>query len=298
MCKPAQIFKNWREWLCGEGVHSIQQQIHRMIWDAAVFNLVKKARDLAPKNGAGDVAWNPAISEFILSTYFETQAMAIRRLLDRRNDVISLGRLVENLGKNRHILIRENILVAADCFYDYEDILKQCHQTHTFGPEFAKARFSEQMHTRIDTLSGVDSSKRKPTDKVRPQVIEMLNGRVDKSSGICSEIDTYVNKFFAHCATQKSRGEKEADGIKVTLGKVFEAQRVLCETAAFIAEYILGESFGQFVVLRAYDVFGHLTTPLAIEEVLPDLQEEWHSYEASTRQWADWDWQAELPACS
>lgn len=295
MCKPVQIFEEWRGWLCGEDIHSIRQQVHRMIWDAAVFNLIRKARDLALKDKEGNVAWNPAISEFILSTYFETQAMAIRRLVDRRDDVISLGRLTEGLGKNQHILIRRNIIEAAGCPYDYEHILKQCQQRSTFGVEFSKAKLSERVHAGIDALSGVDYSNRKPGGKVGSRVIKMLSDRVDKSSKICGEVDTYVNKFFAHCATAKSRQIEKADDIELTLGKIWEAQQVLCETAAFVSEYILGENFGQFLVLRAYDVFEHLTTPLATDEALPTLQEEWNDYEASTQQWADWDWQAESP---
>ncbi len=293
MCKQAVMLKKWKEWLCGEDVHSVQQQIYRMMWDAAVFNLVKKARELAPKNEDDDVQWNQPISEFMLKAYFETQAMAIRRLLDCRDDVTSLGRLVKKLKENQHLLTRENILMGADCPYKYKDVLEQRNESGISGPELARAGFAEAMHIRIDVLTGVDMAKRKPTDRVNPEVVELLRARVAKTEGTCADISTYVNKFLAHCATAESRKNKDADDIKLTLGKISEAQRTLCETAAFIAKYLLGEDFGQFVVSAGHDIFEHLTTPLATKEALPVLQQEWEDYETNTQRWADWDWQSE-----
>ena len=36
-------FAEWREWLLGEDVHSIQNQIHSMIWDYVVFQSINEA---------------------------------------------------------------------------------------------------------------------------------------------------------------------------------------------------------------------------------------------------------------
>lgn len=294
MCEQAKMFEKWKKWLCGEDVHSVQQQIHRMMWDGAIFSLVRKARELAPRNQDDEVQWNQPISEFILKAYFETQAMAIRRLLDHRDDVISLARLVDDIEKNQHRLTRKKILIAAGCLYDHEDV----DEPGVSGPELVQATFAEEMHSRIDVLTGVNASERTRGDKVKPEVVELLRERVAKTEGACADISTYVDKFLAHCATAESRKKKDADDIKLTLDKISEAHRTLCETAAFIAKYLLGENFGQFVISAGHDVFEHLTTPLATAEALPVLQQEWGNYEANTKQWADWNWQNEYAACS
>jgi len=284
MCDIAGKFEEWRDQLCGGDVHSVQQQIFRMMWNAAVFNLVRKARELALHDGEGEVQHNWAVSEFILTGYFETQSLGIRRLLDPRRDVVSLKRLVTDLEKAVHLLTRRNILAAAECPYDYEEVIEGPDHHGVSGPELAKTAFSEEMHARIDSLTGVEATARSPDDKVRPEVIKRLKCRLNQ----CDEIYTYVTKFFAHAATQDSRDKKNADEIKLTLRKISEVHRILCENTAFIAKSILGLPFDQFLVLYTRDVFENLTAPMASEETVPQLREEWESYERTTREWANW----------
>ncbi|OHB67190.1 MAG: hypothetical protein A2Y77_07460 [Planctomycetes bacterium RBG_13_62_9] len=297
MCDVAKKFEEWGEWLCGGDVHSIQQQIFRMMWNAAVFNLIRKARELALEDGKGEVQHNWAISQFILTAYFETQSITIRRLLDKgsprgnkNREVYSLWRLLTDIENNCDLLTRENILTNTGCPYDYESALSELHQRDISGPELARISFSEEMHGRIDSLTATGASSRKPDDTVKPEAIEILTRRLSQ----CQEMCDYVNKFVAHPATPESRRKKKADDIRITLGKISEAHRILCQTAAFIATNVLGEHFDHFVVESARDVFENLTIPFASEEVLAQLHEEWDTYKCNAEKWAHWNWQAEL----
>ena len=78
-------------------LNSIKNQIHNMIWDSAVFQSINECRKYAPKNEKGEVELNGEVHHFINRCFFETQAIAIRRFLDKRNDVISLYRLVNDI---------------------------------------------------------------------------------------------------------------------------------------------------------------------------------------------------------
>ena len=40
-------FAEWKEWLLGDDVHSIRNQIQNMIWDTAVYQSINEARAYA-----------------------------------------------------------------------------------------------------------------------------------------------------------------------------------------------------------------------------------------------------------
>jgi hypothetical protein len=83
MCdQPKEKLDQWREWLLGDDVHSIRNQIHTMLWDYAVFQTINEARRYAPRDAEGHAQLNRMVHTFINRAFFETQAMALRRLLD------------------------------------------------------------------------------------------------------------------------------------------------------------------------------------------------------------------------
>jgi hypothetical protein len=43
-------FKEWEEWLVGDDINSIRNQIYDMIWDSAVFQSINECRRYAPTN--------------------------------------------------------------------------------------------------------------------------------------------------------------------------------------------------------------------------------------------------------
>jgi hypothetical protein len=197
--------------------------------------------------------------------------------------------LLGDVKKNCHLLTRQKILETLGYPYDYESEMAKLRKSGRSGGDFVKCACSEEMHGRIDALAGVNKSARAPTDAVRPAVIDLAERRLCQ----CQEICTYVDKFLAHPATAESRLEKEADKIKLTLRKISNAHRILCQSAAFVANSILGQCFGQFLVTSARDVFENLTVPLASEEAVPQLRAEWDRYKRDTEEWAKWDWQSQ-----
>ena len=78
-CKRDQ----WIEWLSGKDPHSITNQIIQMVWDAAVWRVINEARGLAPDAEEGGVQLNGDMHRLIDRTSFQSQAAAIRRLMDK-----------------------------------------------------------------------------------------------------------------------------------------------------------------------------------------------------------------------
>ena len=180
--------KEWEEWLVGNDINSIRNQIYNMIWDSAVFLSINECRKYAPKNDKGEPELNGVIHQFINRCFFETQAITIRRLLDKRSDVISLRRLVEDMGKYCHLLTRGNILAVHGYPYEYEQEKRRLTEEAfknkpsgtvvTMDQDYMMCCQAEYVHRTIDSLAGIGPSKRSPDDLVRPQIFEWLKERL------------------------------------------------------------------------------------------------------------------------
>jgi len=286
--------KMWEEWLLGDDENSVRRQIFGMIWNAAVFEIVKTAHNQAFKRGGESALPNWAVSDLILYSYFETQVSAIMRLLDDRNqpDIISLKRLVKDIKDTQWCLTRKNYLDAFGLPYDYEDRLVTAN-IHNDQNEFDRYARAKSMHERIDKLVGIsDKAQRKPTDAIRQRLLEWIYNRLETTELI--DIRDYRHKFVAHAAIPESRKWKDTKDYKISLGKISQAHKIICETTAFIAENILCKNIMQFFPHSARDVFENLDKPFATHENMSTLQEQWDRYENSTKEWCNWDWPQEF----
>lgn len=290
MCCLNPKIKMWGEWLLGDDENSVRNQIFGMIWNSAVFEIVKTAHNEAFKRGSEDALPNWAVSDLILYSYFETQVSAIMRLLDDRNktDIISLKRLVKDIKDSQRCLTRKNFLDAFGLPYDYEDRLVTAN-IHNDQNEFYRYARAKSMHERIDRLVGVSATnQRKPTDIVRESLLEWIYKRLETPE--LNDIRKYRNKFVGHAASAESRNWKNTDAFQMSLGKISRAHSIICEITAFIAKNILGKSFTQFFSSRARDVFENLDKPLATQEDMSTLREQWEKYKRNTEEWGNWDW--------
>jgi hypothetical protein len=298
MCDLKTKFKRWQEWLTGDDINSIKNQIHNMIWDSAVFQSINECRRYAPTNEKGEVELNGVVHQFINKCFFETQAIAIRRLLDKRLDVISLRRLVDDIEKDSHLLTRENILDALGYPYEYEqekrrisdETFKKGPGPHWMGQDYRRCVTSEYTHSFIDLLAGVESSKRSCNDVVRPQIFEWLKQCLRN----CEDIGEFVNKYIAHSATPESRNYRNPPELDITLEQILEAHEIICKTAMFVGLRILGDGVGDVLAIPQYDQFVHFDKAWASEETVKKLYEFWGKYDRQTRDWHHWDWEGDF----
>jgi hypothetical protein len=290
MCCLRSKIKIWEEWLLGDDENSIRNQIFSMIWNAAVFEVVKTAHNQAFKRGGENALPNWAVSDLILYSYFEIQVSAIMRLLDDRNkpDIISLKRLIKDIKKIQRCLTRKNLLDALGLTYDYEAGLASYH-IHNDHNEFDRCCRAESMHKRIDRLVGVSAvNQRKPTDIIRESLLEWIYKWLEAAD--LNDIREYRHKFVAHAASPESRKWKDTNDFKISLGKISQAHRIICQTAVFLAENILGKSIMQFFPNSGRDVFENLDNPLAAQEDISTLRDQWNAYKQNTEEWINWDW--------
>jgi len=303
MCELKAKYDEWREWLYGDDIHSICRQIRTMIWDAAVFHSMNELRRYTSLDKNGEPMNNGMVHSFINRSFFDTQVSAIRRLLDKETQtgprsVISLWRLVDDMQKNSRLLTRQNIIATLGYPYDYQATEAELYRQRMTGSDgervFAKKHIfcvhSKHVHKNIDVITGISSDKRASGDAVPVTFFEWAKERLNST---CQEINTYVNKFFAHSATPESREIAKANDINVTYGHILEAHKVICEVTDLLCRCFFNRSHGGYLPTVAYDQFEHLDKPWATEETVQKLRKHWREYHKHIEASGQWDWQSE-----
>ena len=293
-------FEEWENMLLGEDSHSIRNQICEMIRDAAFFQCINESRKYFAQDDKGNIKQNKMLHYFLNQSFFKTQLLSIRKLVDKdfgrvkkgkKYTVYSLYNLIEDLKKNNALLIRRNILAVNNLPYDYEKADAEFSQNTdwTQGPVLGPREigFSKLIHERIDSIMRITAEKRNPDDRVLNEHSFKCFDDWLKSS---QELYDYVNNYIVHSATPEIRIKvpNELDG---ALCKIFNAHKVICETASFIGNNLLFCGFGgvlhisQYGRFDQYDLFEYLDEPIASKETIEKLRAFWEKYRRETEQW-------------
>jgi len=292
--------KLWLEVLLGRDRHSVVNQITAMTWYAAAYQVVRKARRLAPADPEGGVQLNGLVHRLIDHGFFNSQMAAVRRLMDTyplegRRGVYSLAALLDDMKQNRELMTRKAIFEAERLPYDYEPVRRRRLQYHRQKKEAGERvphvprhlwwEDSKRRHQDIDCLSGSSPDNRQPEDTVKEEVFKKLRSKGDLA---CKQVVTYVNKFIAHAASPDSRAYVEADEARMTLDPLWKAHRSLCKVTSFIAVVILGDSCPGFLPIPQYNHFKYIDRRLVDPRHLPQLQELWQRLERKYHDWSQW----------
>jgi len=273
-----------------------------MTLDFAVFLSINEARRYAPRDDKGEIEINGLVHQFINKCFFETQATAIRRLLDKetrrgQRSVISLYRLIHDMQQNSKLLTRESILAAHGYPYEWEEEERRLSdeafsngvsEFRVMGDDYRNCRSSEYAHKSIDFLAGVQPSERQPDDCVGPQVFEWLKQRLSRCKGIAE----FVNKFLAHAATPDSRGYRDPPELDVTLRQIVRANKIICEIVTCIGQMgVLSDGVGALLPTFNFDQFVHFDKLWASHDVIDNkLRPFWQKHECRIGRWQRWDW--------
>lgn len=296
-CKALAIYRamrqRWLHWLNDDDQHAVWKQIYAMTWSDAVFRTVNEARRFSTPTDP-TAASNGMLAEFIDLGYVATQTVAIWRLMDDRDDVISLRRVLDSISRNRHLITRE-IYVAHDGLpYDPAaaqaryyagwtvEQMEQFHGLPTEGPDAFGT--SDLLHTAFDRLSGKSPEKRSRTDTIDPRVFDTLQAWLNDP--VFQKLITIRHNFVAHAADEKSRAATGLDKIGVTLGEIERAHTMLVKTAEVITSQLLYDAHhGQVVPIPQLDQLGHLDKPFAPPTALGELSGWWHKHMDDRAKW-------------
>jgi hypothetical protein len=105
----------WKRCIVGRENHAVQRQVIHMLWDDAVFRTFNEARRLTTERKSHNYGLNGPLLRLLDKGFIVSQAMSIRRLTDRNfrdpeKAVISLVRVMDDIGENIDLITRENYL--------------------------------------------------------------------------------------------------------------------------------------------------------------------------------------------
>jgi hypothetical protein len=265
MCELNEKFKEWKKWYSEDG-NSVCAQINNMLLDTAVFYTINEARRYATTDAQGNPKLNRLVHGLINRTFIETQSLLIRKLYSKKNK-FSLGRLINDMEKNKALITRENVLSALGFPYDCEKVIKEGCQTNNPTMRFNGAR-SEIVHKKIDLFVMVKPEQRKPNDVIQGKVFDKLR----KCLGRCEAVATFADKVVAH-TTPSSKD------VKISLARIHKAHSCIIGVAAFIGQVILYESGRNFLPSYAGNKFEHFEKPWIKKEYIKKLKSSWDRYE-------------------
>jgi hypothetical protein len=296
-----EAFRNirlkWIEWLHGEDPHSISRQISSMLWDYSLFLVVNELRRVAEAQPHKEVGFNGPVIRLFDAGFATTQAVAIRRLIERpKKDpkwaVISLRRVLSEIGENLALMTRENYVCYDGLPYDYNVVhnkwLSSLPKTKsgvhsgslpTSGPD--AFLMSERVHKNFDKLSQVHPKMRSRNDVMRREVLDHLESELTK----CENVKKYVDKFIAHAAAPETTASLSEEEIGLTLDRLESCHKTIYQVASFISGHLLWESNIGGLPIPQYDHLKYLDKKWTTSSNLVKAHEKWNEYEKEVSKW-------------
>ena len=149
-----------------------------------------------------------SIIGLIHETFFFSQVIKIRRLLDNSNDVYSLRKVFNEIIKHEYLYTREDYILLID-------------------PETKNKREYELLvhdqHRKYDQISGKTPDNRAKEDRLNHSYLMEIKAYLDKPNIIVK----YTNTFVAHSLNKEKQVTIEDELEKVSLRKLQENYKLL-----------------------------------------------------------------------
>lgn len=293
----------WTRAMRGDGESSpngIHSQVVRLVWSAAWFRVVLKAREIASSHVNTSSSLNAAFHAWIDSVFLDSFLVKVRRLAGGGNDSLigrdacySLSALLKDLKKHRHLLTREHLLSLDNLSFDIcalkvkEDEYWREHSREgeaIFIPPHLDTRRSEQRNAEIDRLCQTSAVDRKQSDVVQEAVLESIHDRLATLAAIC----LYTNKFIAHAATMESRREDKrgnADDLRIGIRDLWTALENLCRAVASLDGWLIGRTAHAFLPSMYTHEWLGIATPFVQPDSVPVLRAFWKQLESEAMEW-------------
>jgi hypothetical protein len=267
--------------------NNIEGQIIRMISLDMGYRVLTKPRGETPLD-ANIAARNGLLGASLDIGYAATQVLAIRRLLDRRPDVASLQRLLNDLKKNRSLITRENYVAWDGKPYDPNGwqslpLSPEIQMWGSHAPGLHDYVLSKVRHDLFDRLSGISEANRSREDLISVALFNKLNGWL--RSVEAEKLVLLSHKFYAHAADSSSLGNLTDAG--VLLSDIENAQKAIVRVERAITDDILFIGVAREVVaMLPLGIFNALDAPYATAESIAKMNAHWDELEAERNTWS------------
>jgi hypothetical protein len=275
-------YSKWLKQFDSEDKNCLLKQVQNMLFETLIYRCILKARSIAPKDNKGRIRLNGAMHYLIDKCFFNNQLMAIRRLTDRGEDVVSLYKLLNQMKGNCKYLTRLNyfmILQERGYEYDYSEIKKK-HDEYVeknlrmneaiMIPDELTWEKSERLHSDFDKLSKNKASNRTPEDIIDNSIFDKLLNELDR----CEKLRDHVDHFVAHSLKPEKVEKLDDEALRVTFERLWEAQQIICKVTHFVGLYLLGIVDYGLLPIPHGSFLQYIEEPLITKEEKPKLREE------------------------
>lgn len=284
-------WKKWMQWY-SHGTsepHSIESQIHQMLFDDLTYRSVASVRESVP--AATAISARSSTLAYLLDRgYVFTQVLAIQKLLDNRDDVISVRRLLKDVRRHRKLITRE-VYVAGDGLpYDYdkwpETVDKADPMVQMYGidaPGLSDFALSKHLHETFDLLTGKEHSARTKNDVIPDSLFQTLDSWI--SGPAAQEITNIRHNFIAHAASSIKLGPAKFKGVKFS--QIDDVQRAIVRVERVLIDDILSIRIARNVVPSPpLGLFSDLDSPYAPSDQQARMHKRWDELTDDRNQWS------------
>jgi len=258
--------RNWLVWLETDEHHAIWQVLSTMVWRDVVFRTIADVANSDPQSALH----NPLLTEALLSGYFSTQVLAIRRLMENTSKpVISLTGMLKELRRSLKLLTRENLVCFDGLPFDSQAAQQRVMLAHIgqgagfywgarTGPDAHMP--AEQSHRKFDRLAGIQPQNRCREDCLPAQIIDRLEQWLAESGA--DEIVKWSHTLLAHAAGPTFPNRAAIAAAAPTADKITHCINVFVRVAEAVTNSILNHSGrGMLVPMPQFNPFEKLSNP-------------------------------------
>ena len=177
MIDPVREWETWQAWLGQEPTGTtIYVQVAEMVLSRQVWDGFAIVHDQAPEGARedGTYLW------WVRFNYARSQGLAIRRQVEPRSDVVSLGRLIDHVWRYPTVLSRERFVAMQVASSGYED----------------------EAHRWFDSIAGTGRDFINPETPARD-----MHDLIEKTA----KVRKWVNKSVAHLSERRPAGPPLTD---------------------------------------------------------------------------------------
>ena len=268
--------------------NAVWRTISDMVWSDVSFRTIAM---IAEKN-AGSPIHNQLLTESLISGYFATQVLGVRRVMDKTASTISLFHLLNDIKRSLSLFTRENYVCFDGLPYDWQATEARVMQAMILrpgervgfwmsnsGPDAWQQ--SKLAHEQFDRLTGVKPEDRKRDDRLPKKIVTRLESWL--AQGDIEKMVLWSHVRLAHASIPGSKDRVALGDEGPTLDKISEATRAFARVAEVISAILLRHSGrGMLMAIAQFDQFEHLDLPdggrRAMNEFWERLSKDRNSY--------------------
>jgi hypothetical protein len=278
----------WLQWyeLNKDEPNSIQQQLFAMHFIDMTYRIISEAHQI--NNIPNSVSQSALLFHLLDQGYVATQVLAIRKLLDKGDNVISVRRLLNDISKHEHLITREVYVCHDGLPYDAESwkSLPETTEIKIWGieaPGLGNYLGSNERHKTFDRLSEVSPTARQRNDRIQKRVFDKLEQWLDSDEA--KKLIKLSHKFFAHAADMSSRGSLAYSGI--LLADISAIQRAVIRVERAITDKLLFIAEARDVVpMPPLGLFKGLDYPVIQKDAIDSMYERWKQISGERNEWS------------